>query len=80
MSNFIIEDIATNEKTSTLSLSNMTLKDVEKAILAYDRLRLNRSRPRRARYADDAESLETAYKIGRISKSTYYRRLKQLEE
>jgi len=33
MSNFIIEDIATNEKTSTLSLSNMTLKDVEKAIL-----------------------------------------------
>jgi hypothetical protein len=80
MRNFIIEDMATDEKVTIASLSDMTLKDAQKAIAAYDKLRLNRGRPRRARYADNAERLETAYKIGRISKSTYYRRLKQLED
>lgn len=80
MSVFIIEDIATDEKASVASLSSMTLKDVVKAIEAYDRLRQNRGQSRRARWATDAASLRKAYEWGKISKTTYYRRLKQLEE
>ena len=80
MSHFIIENLMTGEKIPTASLSAMTLEDVGKAIHAYDRLRLNRSRLRRAPYAKDADSLGGAYERGDISKSTYYRRLKQLKE
>lgn len=59
--------------------SNMTVNDIEKAISAYDKLRLNRSKPRKARYAKDADSLATAYHLGRISKTTYYRRLREID-
>lgn len=78
MTDFFIEDLTTNEEFITTSLSNMTLKDVTQAIRTYDKLRLNRGQPRRARWAKDNESLKLVYGLGQISKSTYYRRLKQV--
>ena len=60
--------------------SGMKTGDIEKAIMAYDRLRLNRCRPRKVRYANDEDSLATAYRLGRISKTTYYRRLRALDQ
>lgn len=69
----------TKEIGSLVIDSNMTVNDIEKAIMAYDKLRLNRSRPRKVRYANDAESLATAYRLGQISKTTYYRRLRELD-
>jgi len=58
--------------------TEMSLEDIVKAIATYDRLRKNRSRPRRARFAETQEDLAYAYQCGKISRSTYYRKLKEL--
>ena len=60
--------------------SSMNVADVRKSIIAYDNLRLNRSRPRKARHCNDKESLERSYRLGNISKTTYYRRVKELDD
>jgi transcriptional regulator of acetoin/glycerol metabolism len=76
--NLIIEDLETSEKTSVGSMSGMTIHDAAKAIEIYDRMRLYRNEPRKARYADSHEDLSRSFRLGRISRTTYYRRLKQL--
>lgn len=80
---FLIYDSdATMERGKNYTLvrtdTEMTLDDVASAIMAYDRLRKNRSAPRRARYAKTQEDLARAFKRGLISRSTYYRRLHDL--
>lgn len=74
---FIIEDMGTGEKIS-VGPFDMSISDASKAIEVYDRLRRNRNRPRKSIYADDHDDLSRAYQIGKISRSTYYRRLKAL--
>ena len=76
--NFIIEDMATDGKITVGSLSCMNLEDAKKAIEIYDSMRLNRNRPRKARLAKTQDDLALAYYLKRISRSTYYRRLKEL--
>lgn len=56
----------------------MTIHDAVKAIETYDRMRLYRNQPRKARSADSYEDLSLSFRVGSISRSTYYRRLKIL--
>ena len=58
--------------------NDFTAEQITKAIETYDKYLEHRKGPHRARWADDADSLTIAFKNGRISKSTYYRRLRQL--
>lgn len=68
-----------HEKSVTVfSESDMTLEDAEKALEKYDKYRIGKNKPRRAKWARTPKQLKTAFQIGKISRSTYYRRLKDL--
>lgn len=78
ITNFIITNIDTDEKGTIGTLSCMNVDDVMKAIEIYDRMRMNRNRPRKAPLAKNQNDLALAYYLKGISRSTYYRRLKEL--